>query len=144
MKNLETLRDRLKAQRNPGHEIAAFLLGHSNSIDYLIGHLEAALEALKADQEAERCFAGRLLSSVKAEAERVKEPYPQNPPWPDFALRIKEGHYDGFAGFNQFRHDVPAFFGSGGLLDDCLERHQDKPERERLTLALVDFLASDD
>lgn len=50
MQNLERLRDRLKADRNPGHEIATFLLGHSNSIDYLIGHLEAAIEALKADQ----------------------------------------------------------------------------------------------
>ncbi len=134
MKNLTEHRDRLKADRNPGHEIATFLLGHSNSIDYLIGHLEGCLEALKADQEAERCFAGGLLRAVKAEAKT----------WPDFAAKVKAGDYDGPAGFNQFRHDIPAALGNGNLLDDLLVKHEGKDERGRLMAALIDFLAADE
>jgi hypothetical protein len=129
MRNLETLRDRLKADRNPGHEIATFLLGHSNSIDYLIGHLEGALEALKADQEAERCFAGGLLRAVKREGA------------PDrFRAAITAGTYDGWNGFNQFRHDVPAALGKGDLLDHMLEKHEGLGERDRLSSALEDYL----
>lgn len=54
MKNLENLRDELLADRNPGHEIGTFLLGHSNSPEYLVGHLEAYLEAARRDLFAER------------------------------------------------------------------------------------------
>lgn len=54
MKNLQELRDRLLAARNPGHEIGTFLLQHSNSPEYLVGHLEAYLEAARRDLFAQR------------------------------------------------------------------------------------------
>lgn len=65
MKNITTLRDRLKEQLNPGHEIGTFLLGHSNSPEYLVSQLEGWLEAAKADLQAEREWAGHMLSSLK-------------------------------------------------------------------------------
>jgi hypothetical protein len=54
LKNVADLAERQKADRNPGHNIGAFLIDHSNSPEYLVSQLEAYLEAAKADLEAER------------------------------------------------------------------------------------------
>jgi hypothetical protein len=72
MLNIQRLRDRLREQRNPGHEIGTFLIGHSNSLEYLIDHLEAYLEAAKADLQAERALAGRLLAACDGDSASEK------------------------------------------------------------------------
>ncbi len=54
MKHIEELRDGQKERRNPGHELGTFLLGHSNSPEYLVSQLTVYLEAAMADLEAER------------------------------------------------------------------------------------------
>lgn len=48
-------------------ELGTFLLQHSNSSAYLVSQLEAYLEAVRADHEAECAFAGGLLRAVKKE-----------------------------------------------------------------------------
>jgi hypothetical protein len=65
MKNLEALRDRLKSINHPAHELASFLLGHSNSPEYLAGALASMAEAVAADRTAEAEFATRLFSRIK-------------------------------------------------------------------------------
>jgi hypothetical protein len=60
MTSVQKLRDILKAERNPGHEIGTFLIGHSNSPAYLVSQLEAYLEAARADLEAERSMFRKL------------------------------------------------------------------------------------
>lgn len=65
MKNLEALRDRLKEINHPSHELATFLLRHSNSAEYLEGTLAAMIEAVAADRKAEAEFAARLFGTIK-------------------------------------------------------------------------------
>ena len=70
-KNTVAHRDELKENRNPGHHIGTFLLEHSNSLDYLIAHLEGYLVALRADREAERQFFCRLTHREYKEPTKV-------------------------------------------------------------------------
>ncbi len=57
-----------------------------------------------------------------------------------FMDRIRSGKYDGFNGLNQFRHDVPRYFGHpGDALDDALNKHDRLGERERMEAALKDY-----
>lgn len=65
MKNLTELRDRLKEINHPGHELASFLLTHSNSPDYLAGVLASMLEAVTRDKAADRDLATRLFARIK-------------------------------------------------------------------------------
>lgn len=66
MKNLQELTERLKAARNPGHEIGTFLLQHSNSTEYLVAHLRSFLAAAEADQKAESDFRHAMLAQHTA------------------------------------------------------------------------------
>ncbi len=71
MKRIEQLRDAQRLARNPGHELGTFLLRHSNSTSYLVGQLEAYLEAARADLAAEQeRFPLRLNGEALQEARR--------------------------------------------------------------------------
>ena len=65
LKNLTDLRDRLKAINHPSHELATFLLAHSNSPEYLLGALDSMREAVTRDKVAESEFASRLFARIK-------------------------------------------------------------------------------
>jgi hypothetical protein len=129
MKNIQDLRNQQREDRNPGHELGTFLLRHSNSLEYLIEQLEGYLEAAKLDQAAERAFHGGMMQVVKAKAE-----------YESFLDRIAKGQYDGAQGFNQFRHDVPAQYGQGDLLDELLNNYGHLGERDRLKASLKDLV----
>lgn len=68
MNHIAKLRDQQKAGQHPGHAIGQFLIEHTNSLGYLIGQLEAYLEAARADMEAEREFHTRMMSSIRRAA----------------------------------------------------------------------------
>lgn len=61
LNNIEHLINEQKDKRSPGQWIGKFLLEHSNSPEYLIGQLEAYLEAARADLAAERAVFTRLM-----------------------------------------------------------------------------------
>jgi hypothetical protein len=65
MKNLEALRDRLTSINHPAHELASFLLTHSNSPEYLAGALASMSEAVALDRAAEAEFASRLFALIE-------------------------------------------------------------------------------
>jgi hypothetical protein len=131
MHNIRTLRNQLLEQRNPGHEIGTFLLSHTNSLEYLIGHLEGYLEAAKADLEAENAFRDRVFHGLKQEKRDLS--------FEIFMERVMADTYIGQEGFNQFRHDVAAQFGHGEMLDCLLDKHGKLPEQARLLATLGDF-----
>lgn len=65
MKHLEALMKQQEQDRNPGHELGKFLIGHSNSLEYLIGQLHAYLEAAKADWQIQLEFGQSFSEAVK-------------------------------------------------------------------------------
>jgi hypothetical protein len=65
MHNLQQLRDRLKEINHPSHELATFLLAHSNDPDYLTGVLRSMIEAVDADMKAKNEFHSRMFAAMK-------------------------------------------------------------------------------
>ena len=70
MKNLQEATAHLKEIRNPGHELGAFLLQHSNSPEYLAGQLRYFLQVVELDLASERALHQRLSAHL---FERVPE-----------------------------------------------------------------------
>ena len=65
MKHVHELTERLREERNPGADIGAFLLAHTNTPEYLAAHLESYLAAVREDIAAARAFADGLRALMR-------------------------------------------------------------------------------
>lgn len=72
MDNLKALHDKFVENQSPAQELTAFIMRHSNSPEYLIGNLQAIMEAITADQEVNRNVMACLLRGLQAEKAEKK------------------------------------------------------------------------
>lgn len=71
MKHVQALMTQQKADKNPGYRIGEFLIDHSNSLEYLEAHLQAYLDAVRADRAEAAKFARHFLKRGNTPFENV-------------------------------------------------------------------------